>query len=237
MLPTEVTPRTWYLQLDEPASGAHNMARDLALLAAVHAGGPPILRLYGWQPACLSLGAAQPAEELNLAAARPLGIDIVRRPSGGGAVLHQWEWTYAVIAPLTDPLVAGRPLEAFRRIAGLMQDSLTRLGLRLDPLIPTPPRRSAACFAYRSAYELSVNGRKLGGSAQLRRHGVLLHHGSILLDVDPVAHHALFPEADTILANLTTVRAQLGIIPPLTAWVAALRASFHDHGIILADHG
>ncbi|HEX9371094.1 MAG TPA: hypothetical protein VF897_08810, partial [Roseiflexaceae bacterium] len=88
---------TWRLLIDEPDCGAANMARDEAI-AAAHADGAtrPTLRLYRWRPACLSLGRFQPSDEVDRAACALMGVDVVRRPSGGRALLHDAELTYAV---------------------------------------------------------------------------------------------------------------------------------------------
>lgn len=111
-----------------PLDGAKNMAIDAAILEAVKAGGPPTLRLYRWSPACLSFGRNQPTRDrYDRAAAAAREIDFVRRPTGGQAVLHDDELTYAVIAPVS---VVGRPRAAYMRINVALVDGLGRLGVR-----------------------------------------------------------------------------------------------------------
>ena len=112
----------------EPLDGAANMAVDVALLESVKAGGTPVLRLYRWDPACLSFGRNQPTRErYDRRAAAERGIDLVRRPTGGQAVLHDDELTYAVIAPVA---VIGKPRAAYGRINEALVAGLSRLGVR-----------------------------------------------------------------------------------------------------------
>ncbi len=100
------------LLIDEPAPGEDNMRRDLALLdACVRGEIPGAVRLYGFSPACLSLGRMQSIDDVNLGACARDGIDVVRRPSGGRAVLHDQEVTYSVVCKSTDPVFGGRVLE------------------------------------------------------------------------------------------------------------------------------
>jgi lipoate-protein ligase A len=183
----------WRLLVHAPADGAWNMAVDEALLESYTAAGAaagPTLRLYGWRPAALSLGRFQRAEGSRDATfLRENGIDLVRRPTGGSAVLHEFERTYAVTAQLRSAPFPGSVLETYRRVAGALCAALRRLGVDAEPHAPGEPgtRRSqdAACFGTPSAHEISVGGRKLVGSAQLRRRGAFLQHGSILLRSDP----------------------------------------------------
>jgi lipoyl(octanoyl) transferase len=173
----------------QPLSGVRNMALDAALFESVQAGAPPVLRLYLWRPACLSLGRNQPARALyDPALAAAEGVDIVRRPTGGLAVLHDEELTYAVIAPMR---VIGRPRDAYRRINGWIVAALRSLGVPAeaatgDAAAPSWAGQGAAhpCFAQPAPGEVVAAGRKLAGSAQRSENGCLLQHGSILLDGD-----------------------------------------------------
>ena len=216
---------TWRLLIDDFADGATNMARDEAL-AAVHASGAtaPTLRLYRWRPACLSLGRFQRGAAIDRAACARAEVDIVRRPSGGRALLHDDELTYAVIARADHPLVAGGSVvDSYRLISAALLAGLRRLGVQaeLTPARKDDRRRttddrqpisrtdgrwsvvggqwSAACFDAPSSYELTVGGRKLVGSAQTRRDGVLLQHGAI----------PLTPHADRLAALLADPPADL----------------------------
>lgn len=168
---------------DGPAPGAWNMAMDEALMGAARSG-TVTLRLYRWQPPCLSLGRNQPARGLyDLRAARDRGIGIVRRPTGGRAVYHHREVTYSVAAP--DRLWGG-PRAAYGRIHRAVARGLARLGVGVDLV----PRRRAgagvgpsarACFRDSVPGEVTCDGRKLVGSALWRRTGALLQHGSVLI--------------------------------------------------------
>ncbi len=172
-----------------------NMAVDEAIMTA-HSEGkvPPTVRFFHWQPASLSIGYFQKAEEeVDFAALRERGIGFVRRPTGGRAVLHDQELTYSMIVSED---YAGMPktvTEAYRVLSeGLLQGFL-RLGLdaRMVNLAEEEEKAkyaaaagSAACFDSPSWYELVVEGRKVAGSAQTRQKGVILQHGSILLELD-----------------------------------------------------
>src|SRR3954470_2588897 len=122
---------TWRLLIDHPADGAANMARDEAILAC-HGGGAaqPTLRLYRWHPACLSLGRFQRADAIDRAACARAGVAIVRRPSGGRALLHHAELTYAIIVRADHPLFGDRSILAtYRQISLALRAGLRRVGV------------------------------------------------------------------------------------------------------------
>lgn len=177
----------WRLIRDGYHDGATNMAVDEAIMLA-HARGevPPTLRFYGWRPPALSLGYAQKAErEVDVEACRRAGVDVVRRPTGGRAVLHDREVTYSVV--ISTALFPGSVVETYRRLSAGLVEGLRLLGLQAE-VQEGPPRaglRSAACFDSPSWYELVVEGKKVVGSAQVRRLGVLLQHGSVPLEFSP----------------------------------------------------
>lgn len=173
----------------EVLTGAENMAVDEALLLTMSGQEDPlpVLRFYGWRPAALSLGYAQSyAKEVDEEVCRCEGIDIVRRPTGGRAVLHQYELTYSVIAPERDPNVSGTVIESYLKISKALLRAFQALGVPAEMAAcgGTVGAASAACFDAPSWYELVVGGRKLVGSAQMRKEGMLLQHGSILLHMD-----------------------------------------------------
>ncbi|MDI6893413.1 MAG: biotin/lipoate A/B protein ligase family protein [Bacillota bacterium] len=178
----------WRLIRDGYHDGATNMATDEAIMLA-HGRGrvPPTLRLYGWRPPALSLGYAQKVErEVDLEGCRRAGVDVVRRPTGGRAVLHDREVTYSVV--ISTALLPGSVVETYRCLSAGLVEGLRLLGLQAE-VQEGPPRaglRSAACFDTPSWYELVVEGRKVVGSAQVRRQGVLLQHGSVPLEFSPV---------------------------------------------------
>jgi len=161
------------------------MGVDEALLATAAAGGPPSLRFYTWDAAWLSLGYGQKLGSLP-ERCRWAGVGLVRRSTGGRAVLHGADLTYAVAAP-QGLLPAG--LDAsYARIAAGLSRALAGLGVRVEPA-PVRPAGSGSdpfdCFAEPASHELCVAGRKLVGSAQRRAHGAVLQHGSLRLRSDP----------------------------------------------------
>ncbi|HEU24586.1 MAG: lipoate--protein ligase family protein [Mesoaciditoga sp.] len=158
--------------------GFKNMAYDLALLDNVQ--DEPVLRFYGWNPPALSIGRFQRLDDLNVDFIKKMGFDLVRRPSGGRAVLHYDELTYSVILPAF--MSNKGVLESYLEISKALLNGLK--GLNLNCQISRDKRnytRNSACFAVTSVYEISVDGKKLVGSAQVRRNGKILQHGSIPL--------------------------------------------------------
>lgn len=181
---------TWRLIIDPPADGAWNMAVDEAILDGITSGqSTPTLRLYAWQPACLSLGYAQPASDVDFEALQNFGWTCVRRPTGGRAILHTDELTYSVIGPASDPRLAGGVLESYRRLSGALLHALQLLELpaQADKEYTKSPHANAngpVCFEVPSNYEITVNRKKLIGSAQARRRDGVLQHGSLPLTGD-----------------------------------------------------
>lgn len=173
---------------DPPLPGKINMERDLALADEVAAAAaPPALRFYRWSPPALSLGRFQRLEEtVDPEICRRLGVDLVRRPTGGRAVLHHRELTYSLAVPDNHPLFPPGVLETYRLISGVIVDAMKHLHIPAE-LVPgderSPGNAPGSCFDTASAYELRVAGRKVAGSAQLRRRGVILQHGAILLEL------------------------------------------------------
>ncbi|MCL5676382.1 MAG: lipoate--protein ligase family protein [Firmicutes bacterium] len=169
-----------------------NMAIDEAILEA-HAAGhvPPTLRFYGWSPAAVSIGYFQRLEaEVDLEACRSLGVDVVRRPTGGRAVLHESdELTYSVV--IRQELLPGDVIHTYRVLCEGLLAGIHGLGVEAGMATPDPGRSgrleiasSSACFNSPSWYEVETGGKKVVGSAQVRHDGVILQHGSILLELD-----------------------------------------------------
>ena len=180
------TSQPWRLILSPPASGAQNMALDEAILETTASGAAlPTLRLYDWDPPCLSIGYAQDAREVDQDRLAALGWDLVRRPTGGRALLHIDELTYSVAAPADHPLVRGGVLPSYRRLSEGLLAGLGLLGLRAEvqpeAALSTEAKANPVCFQVPSAYEITVGGKKLVGSAQVRRRGGMLQHGSLPL--------------------------------------------------------
>lgn len=171
--------------------GSENMRLDSDLLRRCAAGNTAgAIRVYWFDPPCLSLGRMQPDSDVDREACARDGIDVVRRPSGGRAVLHDDEVTYAVVCRVDDPWFGGDVMTSCARIHRAVAAGLARLGVATTPHALTAVDRRAAraasgvadCFARASAHELlDPAGNKLVGSAQARRAGALLQHGSVLL--------------------------------------------------------
>ncbi len=161
-------------------TAAQHMAADVALLDDVVAGGAPALRLYRWSPPALSLGRFQPDDDVDRDACARLGVDVVIRPSGGKALLHGGDLTYAVA--VAKPAGTEGSVDAmYRRIAGALVAGLARVGVDAH-VARRGPAPGAACFAGQAGADLRVGTRKVCGSAQVQRDGAVLQHGSILLE-------------------------------------------------------
>ncbi len=173
---------TWQLvdDLDARHDAAGQMAADLALLDDVAAGAPPALRLYRWSPPALSLGRFQPDDDVDHDACRRHGVDVVRRPTGGRALLHGADVTYAAAMRPAGAPVAGVDA-VYRLLAGALIAGLARLGVEAAIAYAGGPP-GPVCFAGQQGADLRVGDRKLCGSAQLHRDGAVLQHGAILLD-------------------------------------------------------
>jgi len=231
---------TWRLIEHKPAQGAWNMAVDEAILESVYQGvSRPTLRLYAWEPACLSLGLAQPFSEVDTHALTANGWDLVRRPTGGRAILHTDELTYAVIAQETEPRVRGGVLESYLRLSHALLESLKLLGLSpeanekdTDNQRKTP---NPVCFEVPSNYEITVKGLKLIGSAQARRKEGILQHGAIPLGGDLTRIITALKFADEaaqtnakerLLAHATTIERELRRRPSWDEVSKALQKAF-----------
>lgn len=182
-------PAQWRLVITPPAPGAWNMAVDEAILSAAGQGQvPPTLRLYAWEPACLSLGYAQPSADVDMLRLAERGWQMVRRPTGGRAILHTDELTYAVIGPLSEPRLAGSVLESYRCLASALLLALHRLNIPAEshaaPAAVEQTSKGPVCFEVSSNYEITVAGKKLIGSAQARRKQGFLQHGALPLSGD-----------------------------------------------------
>ena len=230
--------------------GFTNMATDAALAQCYQ--GTPLLRLYAWSPPAISLGFHQRLNDLDRAKCQQDGIDVVFRPTGGRAVLHADEVTYAVILGPESRLYDSRVLPVYERISQGIMAALADLNIAVDferaarsAAKPEKKELSRLCFASSIQYEIGHAGRKMIGSAQRRFGTVVLQHGSILLgkrhldladylarrDADGPAQIRRFMEEKTISLN--------EIAPVALAYdqlSAALRAGFARHwGIEFSD--
>ena len=165
------------------------MAVDEALVRAIATGAQPAFRVYGWQPPAVSFGYAQRiSREVDAQKVRERGIDIVRRPTGGRAILHWNELTYSVVCPADNPIMGGNINEAYRKISEGLLSGIRMLGVdatfesrRQTQPSPRGKELTAPCFTSTAQYEVTFEGRKLIGSAQQRIGKMLLQHGSLLL--------------------------------------------------------
>ena len=193
----------WRLIKDSYHTGFMNMAIDEAIMIAHREGlVPPTIRFYQWSPPAVSLGYFQNLEkEIDVDVCKNLGIDIVRRPTGGKAVLHDKELTYSFIIRENHPLVNDSILETYKKVSGGIIRGLSYLGIKAE-LVPlreklksTPSGNEAKskiphsdiksiCFSVPSQYEVQVEGKKIVGSAQVRKREIVLQHGSLLIELE-----------------------------------------------------
>jgi lipoate-protein ligase A len=241
---TDYAPATWRLLITPPTDGATNMAIDEALLHALADGkGRPTLRLYQWVPPCLSLGYNEPSADVDEAACARLGYTWVRRPTGGRAILHTDELTYSVTAAESEPRVAGSIVNSYRQLSAGLLAGLRALGadvFQAQTEKVVNPDQGAACFDTPSNYEITVDGRKLVGSAQVRRRGIVLQHGALpltgdltrifnclQLDGDETARHSAQEAAQAaLLAHACTLEEALGRVVPFEEAAQALARGF-----------
>lgn len=167
-----------------------NMAIDEAVMT-YHSKGlvPPTLRFYGWNSPAVTLGYFQKAlKEVDHDKCKELGIHIVRRLTGGRAVLHDEELTYSVVINEENPIMPKGVTESYKVISQCLLRGFQHLDIdaRLSPVTKLKPGEftSSACFDAPATYELTVDGKKIVGSAQVRQMGVVLQHGSVLNDLD-----------------------------------------------------
>ncbi len=190
----------WRLLNTGYSTPAFNMALDEASLILLSEKKiEPTLRFYGWDPAAISTGYFQSMDELDVDACRKMGIGIVRRLTGGRAVLHDNELTYSILVPESDDIFPASVLGTYKILSKGILSGLKILGIDADISIPARKghnslssqgesksklMKSAACFDAPSWYEIVVNGKKIVGSAQSRKKRVILQHGSIPFSFD-----------------------------------------------------
>lgn len=218
------------------------MAVDEALLESVSTETqPPTLRLYDWQPYSLSIGQAQKTEEVNLYNLSQNGWDLVRRPTGGRAILHADELTYSITAPIDNPILRGNVIESYRRIATALIEALRLVGLRAD----SKPKniedirlsKDPVCFQFPSDYEITYENKKIVGSAQARKKGGILQHGSIplygdisrIISVLNYSGEAEIRKATEMLMNhATTIEMSLRKVITWSQMADAMKAGFQS---------
>jgi lipoyl(octanoyl) transferase len=210
---------TWKLLDTGANTGADNMAVDEELLARAQAGDAiPVLRFYTWDPPAVSIGRFQDGKwAVNAEACRHHGFDVVRRITGGRAVLHRRELTYSIVARSDQPLFPPSVLGTYRVIAAGLVAGLRTLGLPAEVVtregrhasLVRKRTKGPACFSSPSWYEILVHDRKIVGSAQRRVSGAFLQHGSILMDYDPGLEAEVIP-GECAADGVTCVKRELG---------------------------
>ena len=178
-------PQPWRLVVTEAASGSWNMAVDEAIATYTARGeSPATLRFYQWRPGTVSLGRNQSFADLDMDRVQQQGYGVVRRATGGRAILHIDELTYSISGTANDAGLGGAILDSYNQLSNGLMLGLQRLGI--DAVKAQAESRSGAdagpiCFEFPSAYEITVGGRKLICTAQSRRSGYILKHGSLPL--------------------------------------------------------
>jgi lipoate-protein ligase A len=207
------------------------MALDEALMERARATGESVARVYAWSRPTISLGRNQTAKGLyDLDRIRSHDFGVVRRPTGGRAILHHREITYSVTAPAED---SNGLSESYKSINVILLHTLSRLGVQAAIAAPTrksaPPSMSP-CFNEPSAGELTFDGRKLAGSAQWRADGALLQHGSILIADDQSILSSLAVERGPEIPAPATLLDALGFAPSLDDVAEALADAIESTG-------
>jgi len=209
----------------------------------------PVLRFYGWQTPAVSIGRFQDSRaEIDLEACRRLSVPVVRRPTGGKAVFHDGDLTYALAASSRRHGFPPDVLGTYRRIGGCLRRGLAELGIQADMAEEGRPREdlasTASCFALPSRYELLVDGRKICGSAQVRSQGSFLQQGSLLTGFDARRTCALmFPvhsgggdRIARLRESVTSLGDHLEPVPDIGALCRAMRKGFETElGIRLEE--
>ncbi|HUG37223.1 MAG TPA: biotin/lipoate A/B protein ligase family protein [Candidatus Limnocylindrales bacterium] len=234
------------LLVTEPLDGARNMALDEALmLGRLRRTSPPTLRFFAWAPPTISLGYGQRLDgRVDLDAAARMGVGLVRRLTGGSAILHEGpeaEVTYGVTGAAGDFPGADDLHGTYRWIGVALAAGLRELGASVEmvPVRPSDPAAMPAfCFARTGSHEIEVDGRKLVGSAQRRQGDAFLQHGSVMLAADAGRLRRAFPGAPDPLGGMTTLEAVLGRRPSFDETVEQLAEGFRRvHGLRLDPGG
>lgn len=234
---------TWRFLPPADGPGAMQMAADVAVLEAMRAGqSGPLLRFYRWTPPCVTLGKFQPAEgNVQLENCARLGFDVVKRPTGGRAILHHREVTFSLILAERDLPDAGTSImDSYRVLGTALVDGLRRLGLDAELVDRKSTVRSGdagvmmaagnpACFAAKARCDLMVAGKKIIGSAQMRKDGLILQQNSLPLAVDFPLWEEVFYRSDWEAVRregATDLNTLAGRVVSEAEVVDALRAGF-----------
>lgn len=191
-------------------SGKYNMDFDEKLLnyAIENNLSVPALRFYGWKPACVSLGRNQKDENLNKVFCKQEGIDIVRRLTGGRALLHDKELTYSFVCPCSFLNGGESVIKSYKEISGALASGFKKLNIDVDfPAEKNAKTKFEYCMSLSTGADLSYKGKKLAGSAQFRKQGYILQHGSVIFDYSAETIEKIFWEKplETHIATLKDI--------------------------------
>jgi len=207
----------WRLIDTAEGTGKYNMEFDLKILTSAEKGEiPPTLRFYRWNPPAVSFGSGQkPEEEADLGFCRQNGIDVVRRPSGGGAILHEDEITYSFTSRISEHPAFKDLLSSYYIIVEGLMEGLKKIGVNAEIRggKSSGPERYTPCFALSSRHDLVVNNKKIIGSAQRRKKNAFMQHGSIPISYNPQLVTGVFRNHQDFFDKATSITEILGHRP------------------------
>ena len=223
----------WRLLQTGFRTASANMAIDRAVLVANSEGRvPPTVRFFGWNPAAISIGYFQSLEEeVDLASCRKLGVDYVRRITGGGAVFHEDELTYSIVVPERHPEIPKNIMESYGRICGAIMKGLSHLRIESQ---------------YAPINDIITNGRKISGSAQTRKAKTVLQHGTVLINVDVDKMFSLLKVPNEkirdkliqdVKQRVTSIQHLLGKKPCFDEVAQAMKQGFEEEFNVELVHG
>ncbi|MDI6786265.1 MAG: biotin/lipoate A/B protein ligase family protein [bacterium] len=217
------------LLITKECRAAYNMALDEAIFLYMGKNSIkiPTLRMYSWNPVAFSIGYFQRVEEvLNLKKCEDIGVDWVRRPSGGGAILHKKEVTYSFITEANNEF--SNISTSYAKINRAILETLKLFNLNFKTACyKIDSNKHHLCFLEFAGIDILLNGKKVSGSAQRRRNGVVLHHGSIKLDIDVNLLKIISrTDEDEVLSKMTSLKRELGDNPGFDKVAEAITKSF-----------
>lgn len=216
----------WRLIYSGFMGGAENMALDEALLHGFGVTGVPVFRLYGWEPAAVSIGRFQKTEFLDMEKCHSERIPVVRRMTGGGMIYHHKELTYSIICGPEHLGVGRKPVDAYRKVCGFLLEFYRRLGFEADFAVnvSAETRRDNFCYGANEDYDIIINGKKIGGNAQRWLKAAVFQHGSIPVE-SCVADACGLVKGGCAAENTVSLR-ELGIQDSYSELYGAMQGSF-----------
>lgn len=194
--------------------GLYQMSVDEALLRSVASdSSPPTLRFYTFKPPAITIGYHQKLDDETLNRAKKFNLQVVRRPTGGRAVYHDNNLTYSIVAKVSDPIVGGTIFDTYKKISLAFVRGFKKLGLNfeLQRIRSSSSNRSPLCFSLPSRYEILCGGKKVIGSAQVRRAGAFLQQGTILTDEPNIPHSEIFETEDEFISISSVLKRKIEI--------------------------